>query len=70
MIKENDVIIADGKSLPTPSEYVPYPTLREKSTENALGDLVRKIISSRWKIEMEMGFADSRTNELFNRIKI
>lgn len=53
MIKENDVIIADGKSLPTPSEYVPYPTLREKSTENALGDLVRKIISSRWKIEMK-----------------
>ena len=44
-IKENDVIIADGKSLPTPSEYVPYPTLREKSTENALGDLVRKIIN-------------------------
>ena len=53
MIKENNVIIADGRSLPTPSEYVPYPTLREKSTENALGDLVRKIVSSRWKIEMK-----------------
>lgn len=47
MIKENNVIIADGVSLPTPSDFVPYPTLREKSTENALGDLVRKIVSVR-----------------------
>lgn len=53
MIKENNVIVADGVSLPTPSGFVPYPTLREKSGENALGDLVRKIISSRWKIEMK-----------------
>ena len=53
MIEENNVIIADGRSLPTPSEYLPYPNLREKSVENALGDLVRKIISSRWKIEMK-----------------
>lgn len=53
MIEENNVIIADGTSLPTPSEYAAYPTLREQSTENALGDLIRKIISSRWKIEMK-----------------
>ena len=56
MIKENNVIIADGVSLPTPSSYVPYPNLREDSTENALGDVIRKIISSRWKIEMKWDF--------------
>nr|DAQ03969.1 MAG TPA: hypothetical protein [Caudoviricetes sp.] len=56
MIKENNVIVADGVSLPTPSKYIPYPNLRENSTENALGDLIRKIISSRWKIEMQWDF--------------
>lgn len=52
MIEENNVIVANNVSLPTPSKYVPYPNLREKSTENSLGDIVRKIISVRWKIEM------------------
>lgn len=45
------MITADGVEIPTPSKYNPYPTLREQSTENALGDVIRKIISSRWKIE-------------------
>lgn len=45
------MITCDGVVIPTPSKYNPYPTLREKSTENALGDVIRKIISSRWKIE-------------------
>lgn len=47
MIKVNNVYI------PNPSSYNPYPNLREQSTENALGDMVRKIISCRWKLEMK-----------------
>lgn len=46
------MIKVDGVEIPTPSKYNPFPTLREKSTENALGDVIRKIISSRWKLEM------------------
>ena len=46
------MIKVNGVAIPAPSKYNPYPTLREKSTENSLGDVVRKIISSRWKIEM------------------
>lgn len=45
------MIKCDGVVIPTPSDFNPYPTLREKSTENALGDVIRKIVSSRWKIE-------------------
>ena len=50
------MIKVDGVEIPTPSRYNPYPTLREKSTENALGDVVRKIISSRWKLEMSWDY--------------
>lgn len=46
------MIKVDGVEIPTPSTYNPYPELREDSSENALGDVVRKIISCRWKIEM------------------
>lgn len=69
MIEENNVIIADGRSLPTPSEYTPYPTLREQSTENALGDLVRKIISSRWKIEMKWDILTPAQMDLITALK-
>lgn len=50
------MITCDGVAIPTPSKYNPYPTLREKSTENALGDVIRKIISSRWKIEQSWDY--------------
>ena len=50
------MIKCDGVVIPTPSKYNPYPTLREKSTENALGDVIRKIISSRWKIEQSWDY--------------
>lgn len=69
MIEENNVIIADGRSLPTPSEFIPYPTLREQSTENALGDLVRKIISSRWKIEMKWDILTPAQMDLITKLK-
>lgn len=69
MIEENNVIIADGRSLPTPSAYTPYPTLREKSTENALGDLIRKIISSRWKIEMKWDILTPTQMDLITKLK-
>ncbi|MBR1653635.1 MAG: hypothetical protein IJ690_01590 [Clostridia bacterium] len=69
MIEENNVIIADGRSLPTPSDYTPYPTLREQSTENALGDLVRKIISSRWKIEMKWDVLTPTQMDLITKLK-
>lgn len=69
MIEENNVIIADGRSLPTPSEFIPYPTLREQSTENALGDLVRKIISSRWKIEMKWDILTPAQMDLITELK-
>jgi len=69
MIEENNVIIADGRSLPTPSEFVTYPTLREQSTENALGDLVRKIISSRWKIEMKWDILTPEQMDLITELK-
>lgn len=69
MIEENNVIIADGRSLPTPSDYTPYPTLREQSTENALGDLVRKIISSRWKIEMKWDVLTPAQMDLITKLK-
>lgn len=40
-------------ALPSPDmkTYNAYPNIREESSENALGDLVRKIVSVRWKIE-------------------
>ena len=69
MIEENNVIIADGRSLPTPSDYTPYPTLREKSTENALGDLIRKIISSRWKIEMKWDILTPAQMDFITKLK-
>jgi hypothetical protein len=47
------MIKVDGVEIPTPSEYNPYPELREKSSENSLGDVKRKIISCRWKLEMK-----------------
>lgn len=50
------MIKVDGVVIPSPSKYNPYPTLREQSTENALGDVVRKIISSRWKLEMSWDY--------------
>lgn len=46
------MIKVNGVEIPTPSKYNPYPNLREDSSENALGDMVRKIISCRWKLEM------------------
>ena len=46
------MIKVDGVEIPTPSTYIPYPELREDSSENALGDVIRKIISCRWKLEM------------------
>lgn len=50
------MITVNGVAIPTPSEYTPYPNLREDSTENSLGDMVRKIISSRWKLEMKWDY--------------
>ena len=47
----NMVLINNSYYIPNPTKFFPYPTLREKSSENALGDVIRKIISVRWKIE-------------------
>lgn len=59
------MIKVNGVEMPTPSRYNPFPTLREKSTENALGDVVRKIISSRWKLEMSW---DYLTKEEYSKL--
>lgn len=59
------MIIVNGVAIPTPSKYKPYPNLREDSTENSLGDMVRKIISSRWKLEMSW---DYLTKEQYSQL--
>lgn len=59
------MIKVNGVEILTPSSYNVYPTLREKSSENALGDLVRKIVSCRWKIEMSW---DYLTKEQYARL--
>lgn len=51
-----NMIKANGKYIPNPSNYNPTPNLREDSSENALGDVVRKIISCRWKLEQDWDY--------------
>ena len=46
------MIKVNGVEIPTPSTYNPFPELREDSSENSMGDIKRKIISCRWKLEM------------------
>lgn len=59
------MIKVNGVEIPTPSTYKPSPTLREDSTENALGDVIRKIISCRWKLEMKW---DYLTKEQYSQL--
>lgn len=50
------MIKVNGVEIPTPSKYNPFPELREDSSENSLGDIKRKIISCRWKLEMSWDY--------------
>lgn len=59
------MINVNGVKIPTPSSYNPYPQLREDSSENSLGDMVRKIISCRWKLEMKW---DYLTKEQYSQL--
>lgn len=59
------MIKVNGVDIPTPSDYNPKPNLREDSTENANGDMIRKIISCRWKIEMKW---DYLTKEQYKKL--
>ena len=63
------MIKVNGVDIPTPSKYNPQPNLREDSTENANGDIIRKIISCRWKLEMSWDYLTKEQYAKFQDIK-
>ncbi len=63
------MIKVNGVEIPTPSQFNAYPNLREDSSENALGDIKRKIISCRWKIEMSWDYLTDKQYEQLTTIK-
>lgn len=63
------LIKVNGVAITTPSSYTPYPNLREDSIENTLGDLIRKIISSRWKLEMKWDYLTKEQYAQLTNIK-
>jgi len=63
------MIKVNGVDIPTPSSYNPTPNLREDSSENALGDVVRKIISCRWKLEMKWDYLTAEQYAQLTNIK-
>lgn len=71
MIVENkrNMIKANGNYIPNPSHYNPKPNLREDSTENALGDIVRKIISCRWNIEQDWDYMSKEDYAILTDLK-
>jgi len=50
------LITVNGTSIPTPSEYNPYPTQIENSERNANGGLIRDIITVKKKLEMSWNY--------------
>lgn len=64
-----DMIKINNTYIKNPSKYNAYPNLREKSSENSVGDLIRKIISCRRKIELEWDYLSKEEYSLFTDIK-
>ena len=64
-----NMIKADGRFIPNPSNYNPVPNLREDSSENSLGDVKRKIISCRWKIEQDWDYLSKEDYSYITTLK-
>lgn len=68
-MRKANMIMVNGEYIPNPTKFMPYPNLREKSSENSLGDLIRKIISSRWKLEQNWDVMSREEYTQLERIK-